>query len=370
VDTYSGFWGTVFDNCCWSLFNNQNFLKKNLMNKPSFKPKIPVFVIKTFLSFAIMLGALGIIRLFSFYGRMSGEDEQYVKAFKDEYKVFAVNIPDNLSFAGEKVPVNDFDVRERLDREFLINTYWQSQTLLMIKRANRWLPILAQILKKNSVPEDFKYLALVESGFTHQVSPKGAAGFWQFIPSTAKEYGLRVDDEIDERYHVEKSTEAACRYFKDSYKQFKNWTLVAASFNMGPNGLAKQLEKQQVNNYYDLLLNEETSRYVCRVIAVKEIISNPKDYGFIIRQKDLYPHIPTRTVTIDSSIANLTSFAELNNINYKIIKYFNPWIRSSNLKNEKKNLIEIKLPSSDYKDYDKLLKLAETESELENSKVE
>jgi hypothetical protein len=340
------------------------------MNKPYFKPKIPVFVIKTLLSLTIMFGALGIIRLFSFYGRMEGEDEQYVKAFKEDYKVFAVNIPDNLTFAGEKVPVNDFDVRERLDREFLVNTYWQSQTLLLIKRANRWLPILSKILKSNGVPEDFKYLALVESGFTHQVSPKGAAGFWQFIPSTAKAYGLRVDDDIDERYHVEKATVAACKYFKDAYKQFNNWTLVAASFNMGTNGLAKQLERQQANNYYDLLLNEETSRYVCRVIAMKEIISNPKDYGFIFRQKDLYPPIPTTTIQVDSAITNLSSFAEANQINYKILKYFNPWIRSSSLQNDSKVSFEIKLPSPEFKDYDLLLKLAEAENSEEATPLE
>ena len=323
--------------------------------------KRPVY--KVLISIAFLFISLGFIRLFSYYNKPIDDDALFQQKFNEHYKVFAVNIPDNVEFAGEKVPVNDFDVRERLDRELLINTYWQSQTLLMIKRANRWMKVIEPILAQNGIPDDFKYLALVESGFTLNVSPKGAAGFWQFIPSTAKAYGLIVNDDIDERYHVEKSTQAACMYFKDAYKQFTNWTLVAASYNMGTNGIAKQLERQKTRNYYDLSLNEETSRYVLRVIAIKEIMSNPKQYGFYFRQKDLYPAIPTETLKVDSTIRNLPEFVTRLGYPYKIFRYFNPWLRSDALVNAERRGYDIRLPKKELLDNQRFMEMIEKESE-------
>lgn len=300
-------------------------------------------------------------RLFNYSAKIKTNDDLYQKYFNDNYKIFAVNVPDDLNFAGERVPLQDFEVRERIDREFLVNTYWQSSTLLLAKRSNRWFPVITPILKRNNIPEDFKYLAVVESGFLHGVSPKGAAGYWQFIPSTAKAYGLRVDDDIDERYHVEKSTEAACKYLNDSYKQLGSWTLVAAAFNMGISGVQKQLIRQQVSSYYDLLLNEETARYVFRILAMKEILSNPRRYGFVFRKKDLYPSIQTTKVKIDTTIKSLPSFAESHGLNYKLLKYFNPWIRTDELKVGANESFTLSLPHESVKDYELLLRMADAE---------
>ena len=304
---------------------------------------------------------LGIVRIFNFSAKLQTNDDLYQKYFTDSYKVFAVNIPADLNFAGEQVPLQDFEVRERIDREFLVNTYWQSQTLLLAKRSNRWFPVITPILKRNGIPEDFKYLAVVESGFMHGVSGKGAAGFWQFIPSTAQAFGLTVNDEIDERYHVEKSTEAACQLFKDAYQSLHNWTLVAASFNIGLNGIQRQMIRQKTNNYYDLLLNEETSRYIFRVLAMKEILGNPRRYGFIYRKKDLYPPIPSQTIHVDTSITDLAGFAEQVGINYKLLKYFNPWLRIDALNNPEGKKYALKIPHKSVTNYDALMRMADAE---------
>lgn len=315
--------------------------------------------IKLLISLATFLMLIGMLRIFSFAEKRTADDELYDKYFRDHYRIYAVNVPHDLNFAGEPVPMEDFEVRERLDREFLVNTYWQSQTLLLIKRSNRWLPQISRILKQNGIPDDFKYLAVAESGFQHNVSSKGAAGFWQFIPSTAEAYGLLINDEVDERYHFEKSTEAACRMFREAYQKFGNWTLVAASFNLGTNGLQRQIEKQKVNSYYDLLLNEETGRYVFRVLALKEILSNPNRYGFLVRKKDLYPPLPGKTVVVDSTISNLTQFAEQHQTNYKMLKVFNPWLRSDKLSNPDKRKFRIHIPNESVKNYKELIKEAE-----------
>jgi membrane-bound lytic murein transglycosylase D len=322
--------------------------------------KVPAPVYKLIISFAFLLSALGVIRLFSFYGKVGSDDDQYQKYFKDHYRIYSVNVPHDLNFAGEPVPLQDFEVRERIDREFLVNTYWQSQTILLAKRSNRWLPIIAGILKRNDIPDDFKYLAVVESGFTQNVSSKGAAGFWQFIPSTAEAFGLTINEEIDERYHPEKATEAACKFFKQAYKQFGNWTLVAASFNLGTNGIQKQLDRQNVKSYYDLLLNEETGRYVFRVLAMKEILSNPQNYGFVLRKKDLYSPLPGKFTKVDSTISNLTLFAEQHGTNYKMLKYYNPWLRTDKLTNPDKKVYSIKIPHESVMNYKELLKEVET----------
>lgn len=292
-------------------------------------------------SFLVIVCLTAIVELFTF--SKVNDQNNSLKTFIDNYKVFAIEIPVNISFAGEKVPINDFDVKERLDRELLVNTYWQSQTLLLHKRANRWFPIIEPILKQNNVPDDFKYLALAESGLMNVISPSGAVGYWQFLEATAKKYGLEINTEVDERYHVEKSTEAACRYFLEAYNKFGNWTLAASSYNMGITGIEKQIEKQKVNSYYDLFLNDETYRYIFRALALKEIITNPLKYGFLFKKTDLYYSLPTYTIVTDSSISNLIDFAEEYNTNYNILKSLNPWLRQDQLTNPRRKKYALKI---------------------------
>ncbi len=267
---------------------------------------------------------------------------------RDHYKIFSVPLPETLSFAGEPVPLQDMDIRERLDREFIVNTYWHSQTFLFQKRANRWFPIIDSILKANDVPLDFKYLALIESGLDNVVSPAGAAGFWQFMRTTGRSYGLEVNKYVDERYQVEKATVAACKYLKNAYKQFGNWTAAAASYNMGMGGLSNRLKEQKTNNYYDLYLNNETSRYVFRILAAKHILENPKDFGFNLIDSDLYPEHDTKVLEVDSTINNLSDFALSQGTNYKILKKLNPWLREKNLPNSTKKTYRILVPAQGY----------------------
>ena len=262
------------------------------------------------------------------------------------------------------MPIKNFEVRENIDREFLINTYWQTQSILFLKRSNRWFKVIEPILKQNNIPNDFKYVALIESGLTNATSNAGAVGFWQFMEPTAKQFGLEINEEIDERYNVEKSTVAACKFFNDAYQIYHNWTMVAAAYNMGSNGLNKQIDIQKVSNYYDLLLNTETSRYVFRILAAKEIMGNPKKYGFYIRKSDLYPVIPTHNIAIDSSIADFTEFAIKYELNYKVLKIFNPWLRKQNLTNKERKKYSIKIPNKGFDNYDYLLNnYAETQLE-------
>ena len=201
-------------------------------------------------------------------------------------------------------------------------------------------------MKKNGIPDDFKYLALIESGLQNVVSPAGAAGYWQFMKTTAKEYGLQINGEVDERYNVEKATEAACHYLKDSYDIYGDWSLVAASYNAGKGRISRELDRQKAKSYFDLLLVEETGRYVFRILAVKHIFENPKKFGFNIRKADLYPVLEYTTVEVDSAVSSFASFAKEQNISYKILKYFNPWLRESYLKNTQKVTYSIKLPTN------------------------
>ena len=256
--------------------------------------------------------------------------------------------PVSIDFAGEVAPLQMADVRERLDRELLINANLDATTLLIIKRANRVFPIIEPILAKNGVPDDFKYLAVIESGLVNAVSPAGARGVWQFMPLTAKEKGMEVNDMVDERYHLEKSTEAACKYLLEAKAKFGNWTLAAASYNGGMTGVTKQIEMQQVESYYDLLLNDETSRYVFRILALKEIMKSPEKFGFQVDANEMYVNLPSKVITVDSSITNLAAFAKSQGINYKILKIHNPWLRDKKLINQGKKRYEIQIPLSGY----------------------
>ncbi|HSO85929.1 MAG TPA: lytic transglycosylase domain-containing protein [Draconibacterium sp.] len=257
----------------------------------------------------------------------------------------AVKIPDKLSFAGEKMPLDQFDVKEALDRELLSNSYFHSQTIRFIKLAPRYFPVIEPILKEKGIPDDFKYLAIAESGLNPRaVSAAGAVGFWQFLDVTAKEYGLEVNKEVDERYHVEKSTYAFCAYLRVSYNKYGSWTLAAASYNGGMARVQKQMARQKMYNYYDLLFAEETQRYVFRIAALKLILENPKQYNFDVEDDEKYPFIKTREVEINGQINDFADFAIANGINYKLLKDFNPWLRDDKLTNSAGKKYTVKIP--------------------------
>ncbi|OFX57825.1 MAG: hypothetical protein A2066_03160 [Bacteroidetes bacterium GWB2_41_8] len=256
-----------------------------------------------------------------------------------------VKLPEELQFAGEKVPLEYFDVRENLDRELLSTVYFHSQTIRYIKNATRYFSIIEPILKANGVPDDFKYLAVAESGFDPRaVSPAKAVGLWQILESAAKENGLEINAEVDERYHIEKSTEAACRILKSAYAKFGSWSLVAASYNGGRAGLDKKIASQKVKSYYDLLFVEETTRYVFRILSFKLVMENPDKYGFIVEKDQLYPIIETKTVEVKGPVSSWADFAIEKGINYKILKMFNPWLRDTLLKNPTRKTYAIKIP--------------------------
>ena len=235
-------------------------------------------------------------------------------------------IPESVFLAGEQVPIESFSVREKLDKELIINTYRHSSSILYLKRASRWFPLIEPILEEHGIPNDFKYLAVIESGLTQAVSPAGARGFWQFMKKTAPEYELEVTSTVDERYHVEKSTHAACQYLLESYEKFGNWGLAAASYNMGMTGVEHRLEAQGVDSYWELHLNSETGRYVYRILAVKEVLSHPETYGFQLTENDLYLPHEVRKVAVTASIENLSEFALKNGSNYRELKELNPWL--------------------------------------------
>lgn len=310
---------------------------------------------KSIISLGLIMILTMVLQLFTFSTRVLGDDE-HKQLFKSKYQVFALEIPNDLHFAEEKLPMNDFEVFERMDRELTVNTYWQTQTILIHKRANRWFPIIEPILKRNGIPNDFKYIPVIETGFLNLTSPAGAVGFWQFMEGTAKELGLEVNNQIDERYHVEKSTQAACDYFNKLYKEFGSWTLVAAAYNMGPTAIKAQLSRQDAKNYYDLILNQETARYVFRIVAMKEIMQHPEEYGYTIRKKDLYSLIPTYTLKVDTSIQDFAKFSAYLDVNYKTLKTFNPWLREAFLENKENKTYYIQLPKVRYINRDPFVK--------------
>ena len=281
-----------------------------------------------------------------FFNAVNLSDKTSEKNTSSTYNIKALKIPSGLSFAGEKVPTELDDIKERMDRELLVNTYWQSNGLLLIKRAHKYFPLIEPLLKKYGIPDDFKYLAVAESGLENNSSPAGAAGFWHFLKSSAKEYGLEVNQNVDERYNLEKSTKVAAEYLKKSKKRFGTWTLAAAAYNAGNARIARNLKKQQVTNYYDLLLNSETSRYVFRIVALKEVLSNPRKYGFEFEEDDLYNLPDIKTVKVDTVITNIASFAKKFKTNYKELKLNNAWLRENKLNNKSRKLYKIKIPNS------------------------
>lgn len=285
----------------------------------------------------VIIGMVTVLASFLIYGVVS-----------DKAKFSPVGYNLKMDFSGEEVPTFIADVQERLDKEMITNMNYHTNTTLVIKRANKVFPIIEPILAKYGVPDDFKYLAVIESSLVNAVSPAGARGVWQFMPATAKEKGMEVSDEVDERYHLEKSTEAACKYLLVAKEKFGSWTLAAASYNGGMGGISKKMEEQDVDNYYDLLLTEETSRYVFRILALKEIMKNSDKYGFSIPKEALYYTIPTKKIVIDSSIMDLAKFAKTQGVNYKILKIHNPWLRDKKLTNTSGKKYEIEIPTSGY----------------------
>lgn len=286
---------------------------------------------------------------YQLYDRFSHKPEPIQEVERYIAESFVITLPEKMDFCGEDVPLKEIAVRERLDYDLHSNTYYHSNTIMVLKRANRWFPLMRKVLKKHGIPEDFLYLAVIESNLRNVVSPAGATGFWQFMKATAKERGLEVNKEVDERYHPMKSTEAACKYLKEGYKRFGNWTLVAASYNMGMTGVEKQLERQKAKTYYELSLNSETARYVYRILAVKEILSNPSKYQFDLPSSSLYYQPEMREIVVTKSIPDLATFAIENGTDYGTLKYHNEWLLTNKLTVGKGESYTIEIPVSQEK---------------------
>ncbi len=260
------------------------------------------------------------------------------------YKVYALELPDKISFAGEEIALDRPDLRERLDRELLVNTYWQSNMMLLLKRAHKYFPTIEPILEEEGIPDDFKYLAVIESALSNDRSPKGASGFWQIMRTTGREMGLEINSNVDERYHLEMATRVACNYLHKAKEKLGSWTLAAAAYNRGMSGIKRKLDTQLVDTYYDLYLGRETARYIFRILAVKEIMKDPKRFGFVFQQKDLYNRVPTRKVGLDTAITNLSRFAKQMETDYNQLKRHNPWLLQNHLNNKSRKYYEISLP--------------------------
>ena len=308
---------------------------------------------KTILTAFVLTGTIIIILSIaqSFSGFSNGQagtrhvsDTLYNKSFK---------LPDNVTFADEKMPLDNFDTRESLEREILTSAYRHSSTILIIMRAHRYLPIIEKILKKNNIPDDFKYLVAAESEYSNMVSPAGATGFWQIMPETGKEEGMEINTVVDERYDVEKSTQFACDYFQKSYEKYGNWTLAAASYNGGRGAIDEQIDIQHQKNYYDLLLSEETARYIFRVVAYKLVITDPENYGFKIAKEDLFPELKFYVVKVDTAITDFSVFAGKFGTNYKMLKLLNPWLRKPYLTPKSNKQYLIKIPSEGMRNIEK-----------------
>lgn len=278
-------------------------------------------------------------------------DSDYKGLLFSDYKLEGVTIPKDLNFCGEKVPVENYRVKRALEKEFYTKAFFQPSTLILHKKAARWFPLIEAILKKNGVPEDFKYVAILESGLTNSTAQSGSGGFWGIMPPVGRDYGLQVDDQVDERFNIEKATDAACRIFKDGYKKYKNYTLAAAAYDYGPGALDRQLERQGTNSYYELDLNEETGQYIYRLLAFKEIISRPEAYGYKLSKRELFGPIPTTPVKVDSSITDLVRFAAEQGSDYLAMKTLNPWLLQTSLQNPDHKTYTILFPRKGVKLY-------------------
>ena len=304
--------------------------------------------------FNLSVTSLLLLFLFTSYLSREEADKQAVNPTETEeqlsvamlsQEIRSIRMKDHYEFAGERVPIENFDIGERLERELLVNSYWHSSTSLNIKMANRFFDMIEPILAEEGIPDDFKYLAVAESNLRNVTSPAGAKGVWQFLANTGRAYGLEINAEVDERYHYEKATRAASAYLRDYYKQFGSWTLAAAAYNMGGPRLKRFLADQRAESYYDLNLFEETNRYVFRIIAFKEIMESPAHYGFLIDEEDKYPPFDNvKWVPVNQPIANLGDFAAEHDISYRMLKVYNPWLISGSLNNVSGKNYKIKVP--------------------------
>ncbi|MGX8713122.1 MAG: transglycosylase SLT domain-containing protein [bacterium] len=305
---------------------------------------------------AIILASVALVgEAFIFATRKENSEELHARAIRADYRVYAPSIPDTLYFCGERVPLNLYYIRESLDRELVSNMYYQSSTLFNIKRATRVFPTIERILREEEVPEDMKYLCVIESGLQNVTSPAGAGGYWQFMKTTGGRYGLEINDEVDMRNDLEASTRAACSYLKDLKRRFGGWTEAAAAYNCGENGLGRRLDNQRQKSYYELLLNPETQRYVFRILALKLILQHPQDYGFHVRRCDTYPELPTTEVELSGKDVDLVQFAADNGTTYKILRSLNPWLTSNSLKNKDGNRYTVKIPTKKGTEYNTIV---------------
>lgn len=295
----------------------------------------------------ISIASLLTFLVVAIYGNQNKEDTHKPVAEPSQPISFTnaktIPLPERIDLAGEEAPLEIDDVKERLDKELHINSYWHNNTIFLFKRASRWFPVIEPILAENGIPDDFKYLALIESGLENVDSYAGAAGFWQILKSTGREYGLEINRDVDQRYHPVLSTKAACRYLKRSYDKFGNWTLVAASYNRGMRGMQNALDHQQVDNYYDLKLNDETSRYVFRILAIKQIFESPEDYGLNIDQEHLYKPYVYRYDTVRNS-TDWVEYAKDQKTTYKTLRIYNPWIQDEDIRIRRNEYYVVSLP--------------------------
>lgn len=294
-----------------------------------------------FFSFSLLVVIIYLLKIISFNIKSDCLDYS-----NSNFKILGLNMPSNLSFAGENVPLNDFEIKESLEKEFFRNKSWKSSSVIFFVKAKKWFPLIESILRKQGIPDDFKYVAVIESHLSNVTSPMGAAGFWQIMPATAKGYGLIINEDVDERYDVEKSTYVACKHFKDGYNYFQNWTLSAAAYNIGIGGIQSALKKQNTNNYYDLLLNDETGSFIYRILAYKTLLSNPQHFGVNNKLKSTSSFPAFKIVKVDSSITNLSAFAKHLNTNVITIKTFNAWLIGDKLTNTEKHVYEFKIPKN------------------------
>jgi LysM repeat protein len=274
----------------------------------------------------------------------------------NNFNFLGLNIPANLHFCGEKIPPNNYEIIRNLQKEFFNNTYWKANSSVLFAKAQKWFPYIEPILRREGVPDDFKYVAIIESHLSNIVSPAGAAGFWQLVPSVANNYGLEVNEHIDERYHVEKSTAAACKLFKQAYSVFNNWTLAAAAYNLGIGGIQEKLKKQKAKSYYEMILNRETGSFVYRILAYKTLFSSPAHFGIKKKKFTYLPLIPFKVFKVDSSITDLGAFAKHCGCTKSAIKFFNPWIMQDQIPNPERKTYFIRVPKNSRNDYSSYIK--------------
>lgn len=281
--------------------------------------------------------------------------ENGVSYTNNNFYVLDLSIPANLDFCGEKIPFNNYQIRDDLEKEFFSSAYWKTNSLVLFRKAQKWFPYIEPILLQEGVPDDFKYLAVIESHLSNITSPAGASGFWQLLPGSARNYDLEVNAYVDERYHLEKATKAACKHIKDAYAVFKNWTLSAAAYNRGIGGIQGALKRQKTDNYFDLLLNRETGSFVYRILAYKTLFSSPGHFGIKKKKWNYFPKIPVNVLRVDSTVGSLSAFATAVGVDYATLKGFNPWLLQNSLPNPDKKNYEIRIPKNKTADYSSYL---------------